>query len=100
MMNKILKLFKVESLLRLSIIFIVFAITGSLSVVIGEYVVQFFFSDEVGGVFYWIMRILIIFPLYQILLIIVGTIFGEFRYFWSMEKKILRRLKILKSSGS
>ena len=82
--NKILKLFKVESLLRLSIIFIVFAITGSLSVVIGEYVVQFFFSDEVGGVFYWIMRILIIFPLYQILLIIVGTIFGEFRYFWSM----------------
>ena len=50
-MNKILKLFKVESLLRLSIIFIVFAITGSLSVVIGEYVVQFFFSDEVGGVF-------------------------------------------------
>ena len=60
MMNKILKLFKVESLLRLSIIFIVFAITGSLSVVIGEYVVQFF-PDEVGGVFYWIMRILIIF---------------------------------------
>ena len=100
MMNKILKLFKVESLLRLSIIFIVFTITGSLSVVIGEYVVQFFFPDEVGGVFYWIMRILIIFPLYQILLIIVGTIFGEFRYFWSMEKKILRRLKILKSSGS
>ena len=100
-MNKILKLFKVESLLRLSIIFIVFGITGSLSVILGEYVVRFFFPDEeVKGFFYWIMRILIIFPLYQILLIIVGTIFGEFKYFWSMGKKILRRLKILKSSGS
>ncbi len=101
MMNKILKLFKVESFLTLTIIFIVFAITGSLSVILGEYVLQFFFSgEELEGFFYWVMRIFIIFPLYQILLIIVGTIFGEFKYFWSMEKKILRRLKILKSSGS
>ena len=101
MIQKILKIFKVNSINRLIIIFVVFAITGSLSVILGEYVLLFFFSDNVvKDIFYWIIRILIIFPLYQILLIIVGSIFGEFDYFWSIEKKILKRLKIIKSSSS
>ena len=58
----------------------------------------FFFPENLEkNFFYWSIRILIIFPLYQILLIIVGTIFGEFKYFWEMEKKILRRFGLLKS---
>ena len=90
--------FKVESFSRLAVIFIVFAITGSLSVYLGKYVLLFFFSENLEkNFFYWSIRILIIFPLYQILLIIVGTIFGEFKYFWEMEKKILRRFGLLKS---
>ena len=101
MIQKVLKIFKVNSINRLIIIFIVFAITGSLSVILGEYVLLLFFSDDVvKDFFYWIIRILIIFPLYQILLIIIGSIFGEFKYFWSIEKKILKRLKIIKSSSS
>jgi|TARA_B100000035_G_C20813597_1_gene471080 hypothetical protein len=101
MIQKVLKIFKVNSINRLIIIFIVFAITGSLSVILGEYVLLLFFSDDVvKGFFYWVIRILIIFPLYQILLIIIGSVFGEFKYFWSIEKKILKRLKIIKSSSS
>ncbi len=101
MIQKVLKIFKVNSINRLIIIFIVFAITGSLSVILGEYVLLFFFSDDVvKDFFYWVIRILIIFPLYQILLIIIGSIFGEFKYFWTIEKKILKRLKIIKSSSS
>ena len=101
MIQKVLKIFKVNSINRLIIIFIVFAITGSLSVILGEYVLLLFFSDDVvKDFFYWLIRILIIFPLYQILLIIIGSVFGEFKYFWSIEKKILKRLKIIKSSSS
>ena len=70
----------------------------ALSVYLGKYVLLFFFSENLEkNFFYWSIRILIIFPLYQILLIIVGTIFGEFKYFWEMEKKILRRFGLLKS---
>jgi|MDSZ01.1.fsa_nt_gb hypothetical protein len=98
-MKKILKIFKVDTVSRLIIIFTVFGITGSLSVVVGDYLFNLFFPFS-EGLFYWILRILIIFPAYQILLIIVGSIFGEFKYFWEMEKKILKRLKILKSSSS
>jgi len=98
MIKKIQKIFKVESLSRLIVIFTVFAITGSLSVYLGKYVLLFLISENFEKNFiYWSIRILIIFPLYQILLIIVGTIFGEFKYFWEMEKKILRRFGLIRS---
>tara|TARA_Y200000002_G_scaffold57230_1_gene42514 strand:- start:97 stop:402 length:306 start_codon:yes stop_codon:yes gene_type:complete len=101
MIEKLINLFKVKSLKQLIIVFLVFSITGSLSVVLGEPIINFFFEDGFENNFYfWIVRIIIIFPLYQILLIIIGTIFGEFRYFWRIEKKILMRLKIIKSSSS
>ena len=101
MIEKLINLFKVKSLKQLVIVFLVFSITGSLSVVLGEPIINFFFEDSFENNFYfWIVRIIIILPLYQILLIIIGTIFGEFRYFWRIEKKILMRLKIIKSSSS
>ena len=101
MSQKLLKLFKVENYFRLLIIFTVFGITGSLSVVLGKYVLISIFSSNIqNNEYYWLIRILFIFPLYQILLIIIGTLFGEFKYFWAIEKKILVRLKILKSPPS
>ena len=101
MSQKLLKLFKVENYFRLLIIFTVFGITGSLSVVLVKYVLISIFSSNIqNNEFYWLIRILLIFPLYQILLIIIGTLFGEFKYFWAIEKKILVRLKILKSPPS
>ena len=101
MIEKLINLFKVKNLKQLVIVFLVFSITGSLSVVLGEPIINFFFEDGFeNNLYFWIVRIIIIFPLYQILLIIIGTIFGEFRYFWRIEKKILIRLKIIKSSSS
>ena len=101
MIEKLINLFKVKSLKQLVIVFLVFSITGSLSVVLGEPIINFFFKDGFeNNFFFWIVRIIIIFPLYQILLIIIGTIFGEFKYFWRIEKKILIRLKIIRSSSS
>ena len=101
MIEKLINLFKVKSLKQLVIVFLVFSITGSLSVVLGEPIINFFFEDGIeNNLYFWIIRIIIIFPLYQILLIIIGTIFGEFKYFWRIEKKILTRLKIIRSSSS
>ena len=100
MIEKLINLFKVKNLKQLIIVFLVFSITGSLSVILGDPIISFFFQDGIqNNLFFWITRIIIIFPLYQILLIIIGTMFGEFKYFWKIEKKILIRLKIIKSSG-
>ena len=83
------------------IIFVVFGITGSLSVILGKILLVKLIGEEfVNNDFYLILRLILIFPLYQILLIIVGSIFGQFKYFWEIEKKILTRMGLIKSSRS
>ena len=44
MIEKLINLFKVKSLKQLVIVFLVFSITGSLSVVLGEPIINFFFD--------------------------------------------------------
>ena len=101
MINKVIKFFKVKNTKQLLVVFVVFSITGSLSVYLGQPILDFLFDEESQKNFiYWFLRLLIIFPLYQFLLIIVGTLFGQFDYFWRIEKKILSRLGIIKSSSS
>ena len=101
MKNKLIKIFKVKDFNQLIIIFIVFGITGSLSVVLGKYVLINIFGESfLNNDYYWLLRLILIFPIYQVLLIIVGALFGQFRYFWEIEKKILIKMKLIKSSRS
>lgn len=101
MKSKLIKIFKVKDFNQLIIIFIVFGITGSLSVVLGKYVLINIFGESfLNNDYYWLLRLILIFPIYQVLLIIVGALFGQFRYFWEIEKKILIKMKVIKSSRS
>ena len=101
MKNKLIKIFKVKDFNQLIIIFIVFGITGSLSVVLGKYVLINVFGESfLNNDYYWLLRLILIFPIYQVLLIIVGALFGQFKYFWEIEKKILIKMKLIKSTRS
>ena len=101
MKSKLIKIFKVKDFNQLIIIFIVFGITGSLSVVLGKYVLINIFGESfLNNDYYWLLRLILMFPIYQVLLIIVGALFGQFRYFWEIEKKILIRMKLIKSTRS
>ena len=90
------KLLKVNSNFQLLIILIVFAITGSLSLYLSEFILNFLnvTQNNMNIFLYWSLRILILFPVYQILLIIIGTLFGQFSYFWAFEKKFLKKIGI------
>ena len=98
MMQKMIKVFHASSLSHLVIIFSVFAITGSLSVTVTEPIIQFINlkSFITFYPFYLIVKILIVLICYNILLITFGTLAGQFKYFFNMQKKFLRRLKIIK----
>ena len=87
-MEKLKKTFKVSSTYQLVVVFIVFGITGSLSLYISDYVLEILELENL------IISIFMVLITYQTLLIIIGTLFGEFKYFWAMEKKILSRFKI------
>ncbi|WP_420601311.1 DUF6787 family protein [Flagellimonas sp.] len=75
-------------------IFIVFAITGSISGKLAGPVTEWLgiHQEMVSGWVYWPIRILLIFPLYQVLLVLFGWLFGQFSFFWSFEKKMLKRM--------
>ena len=97
--NRLKDKWAVESNLQFVIIFIVFAITGSSSVKIAKPLLELmgiemsaFENIFLGGAIYWILRVLIVFPIYQILLLFFGTIFFQFKFFWKFEKKILSRM--------
>ena len=89
------KIFKTNSVYQLITVFLVFAISGSLSVYVSEPVLNLlnykeYVSNKIIQIF---LRLLIIFPIYQIILLGVGAIFGEFQYFWDFEKRFWKRFK-------
>ena len=98
-MNRLKNKWGIQSNSQLILIFIVFGITGSLSVQLAKPVLEFLnindnFFEELflGNLLYWTLRVVIVFPLYQILLLVIGTLFLQFKFFWNFEKKILRRI--------
>lgn len=93
-MKKLKERWGITSNFQAIIIFIVFGITGSTAAKLAAPVVEYMgiTKESVSLWLYWPLRILIIFPLYQVLLIVFGFIFGQFTFFWNFEKKMLSRL--------
>ncbi len=75
-------------------IFLVFATTGSSSVFIGRPILKLIgiTKENLNPFLYWILYIIIGFIFYQILLVFIGWLFGQYRFFWNFEKKMLSRL--------
>lgn len=77
-------------------IFIVFAITGSLSARLSGPLLEWIGlnRESVSAWIFWPLRLLIIFPIYQVLLVCLGWVFGQYDFFWAFEKKMLSRFGI------
>ncbi|MBW1295169.1 DUF6787 family protein [Aquimarina litoralis] len=75
-------------------IFIAFAITGSTAAKVSDPILSLIglSKETTNGWIYWPLRIFLIFPIYQVILLIVGWLFGQFKFFWWFEKKMLRRM--------
>jgi hypothetical protein len=75
-------------------IFVVFAINGSFAAWVAKPITNSLglTPDIISPFMYWPLRILLIFPIYQLTLPIVGLLFGQFKFFWAFEKKFLSRL--------
>jgi len=93
-MEKLKKRWGIESNFQIIIIFIVFGITGSVSAKLAAPLTELIgvTKENVSGWVYWPIRILLIFPIYQVLLVFFGWLFGQFKFFWAFEKKMLKRL--------
>ena len=99
-MEKLKKRWGISSSWQIFLIIVVFGMTGSSSVYVAKPVLEFFgftrlsFSTDFfwGGLSYYMLRLLLVFPIYQVLLVAYGWLFGQFNFFWSFEKKMLSRM--------
>ena len=90
--------FNAKSKLHLFVIFLVFGLSGSLALwVSSPILLALDLENKLNNYpLYIFFRILIIIPIYQLILILIATLFGEFEYFWKFEKKFFKRIKIIK----
>ncbi|MFL1013203.1 DUF6787 family protein [Flavisericum labens] len=93
-MEKLKERWDIEHNWQIIVIFFVFAVTGSTASYIGKPILGFLeISTESLGTFgYWAIRIVLLFIMYQFLLVFFGWLFGQHKFFWNFEKKMLCRI--------
>ena len=94
MITKFKRKYGIKSNYQLIVIFIVFGITGSTAAFISDPLMEFINikKSDLNFFIYWSIRLLVISFVYQIILLVVAFVFGEFKFFWNFEKKILKRI--------
>jgi len=93
-MKRLKEKWGITSNFQFIIILIVFSVTGSLAVWVAKPILELVGLDKsaVTPWIFWPIRIAIIFPIYQVMIVVIGALFGQFKFFWAFEKKMLVRL--------
>lgn len=94
MFEKLQQKWKVSSL-DLFLILCTFAVTGTSTAYVSRMITGWVgFDDQTFWLWKFLLRAFILVFGYQGILLTVAVFFGQFRFFWNYEKKILRRFKI------
>jgi len=92
-MEKLKQRWGISSNLDIVLILIAFSINGSFAAYIARPLTMAVGLDsETSAWLYYPVRIVLVFLVYQATLPIVGWCLGQFNFFWSMEKKMLKRM--------
>ncbi len=83
---------QLKSLTQVILVLIVFACTGFsvLFLKVPLFTLLGFKND--GGILGILLYLVIMLPLYQVLLLFYGFLFGQFSFFWNFEKKTFQRM--------
>jgi hypothetical protein len=81
-----------QSNLQVILILIVFACTGFSVLFVKPLLFRLVGFEDVTGWRSTALYLLLIFPMYQVLLLVYGFIFGQFAFFLDKEKKLLRAI--------
>lgn len=94
MFERFKKKWNITSNFQLVLILIIFAITGTSTLYVKEAIFSVLgITSEMDRWLRTILYILIIFPVYNVMLLVVASLFGQFRFAWEFEKKMFSRFK-------
>lgn len=90
-----------RNLFQVIMVLIVFSLTGMTVVMVRPILFSWFgFDDQTPFIIKSITYLLLIFPMYQILILVYGALFGQFVFFWEKEKKLVNAIFRLFKSKS
>jgi hypothetical protein len=96
MFENLKKKWKVDNK-QMVLILCTFAVTGTLTAYISRSITSWVgFTDDTFWVWKFLLRLSILLFGYQIIILIVSFFFGQFRFFWNYEKKILQWMGVMK----
>ena len=92
MLKRLQSKWQLKSLFQTIMVLIVFAVTGSTVLFIKPLLFDLVGLESFTGFWSIVLYIVLIFPLYQILILVYGFIFGQFEFFWKWEKAFFNRI--------
>lgn len=96
--ERLRKRWKLKDAWQVIIVLIVFACTGFTIMFLKKPILKLLGADSntSASVAYY----LLILPVYNIILLVYGFVFGQFRFFWEFEKRFLRRFISIFNKGT
>ncbi|TAE13790.1 MAG: hypothetical protein EAZ95_10615 [Bacteroidetes bacterium] len=96
-LEKLQTRWKLKSLGQVVLVLIVFACTGTTVLYLKAPLFWLLgITEKTDVVWRTVIYVVAILPVYQVLLLMYGFIFGQFQFFWDFEKKMLKRMGLLK----
>jgi len=96
--KKLQKRWGLTSVRQVVIVLVVFALTGTtIARLNGPLAGWIGIGEDDPRWLRWGFSLVIILPLYQVVLLVYGFLFGQFRFFWEFEKKMVSRMAFWRS---
>jgi hypothetical protein len=94
--EKLQKRWNVQSGWQVGVILVVFACTGFTVMYTKRWIATMLgFDEQTATWLKWSLNLVVILPLYQVVLLGYGWLFGQFEFFWNFEKRMFKRLASL-----
>ncbi len=93
-MKRLKQKWGITSNFQLSVILIVFAITGTSAARISKFFMETLnlTREDLGFAIYYVLFLVLVLPLYPFILMAFGWLFGQSQFFFPFGRKLLRQL--------
>jgi Na+-driven multidrug efflux pump len=91
-MEKLKQRWNLGSTFQVIIVLVVFACTGFTILFIKKPILHFLAGAQADSTLASVVYYLLILPLYNVILLAYGFLFGQFNFFWEFEKRFFNRI--------
>ncbi|UXP31085.1 prolipoprotein diacylglyceryl transferase [Reichenbachiella agarivorans] len=96
-LNRLQDRWKLKSIRQVIVVLIVFACTGFSVMFLKKPIMGFILTSDEYQVVFTVLYYILILPIYFVILLFYGFLFGQFNFFWTFVKRTWYRMTAQKS---